>query len=266
MPNTTGLDAEHLREHGFVPITFRDARLMTSLKSVVAAFLPVAPDEWHTLNVAQDDWIRLTKQITDKVVETDIITELLRGNAEPFEQLFGPDVDVQRVPHVRMSRPDTESDLIDWHRDTFYGNTPWELNLWFPVFPLRDGAGLRLLPGSHRRGATGVRPVQDTDAFRRTVTKGSAANEIGYLYQPKTDDTIDRLTLEQTTLLAPKVGEAILFFGSTVHKAQNRSTHTRVSMDVRLRNMHAPTSTKPGYYRPLLRGPVQQSIDEYLAG
>lgn len=254
-----------LERNGFIVLPLLNKKPLLKLQKVVRSFFDCEPDEWHNKNVNQDDHISLVKEITDKISESGLTAELIRSNVDTFIQLLGPDIDIQIVPHLRISRPQKESDLINWHRDTFYGNLPWEMNLWFPLFPLHSGAGLRILAGSHLKPSMNIREVKDTDPFRSTVIKGSLANQIGYLYSPKTDDTIANMKLSQAKLISPQVGAAILFFGYMVHKAENTSTHTRISIDLRIRNAHTKTNTKEGYYKPLSRGLIDRCVSQFLS-
>lgn len=57
----------------------------------------------------------------------------------------------------------------------------------------------------------------------------------------------------------------IIFFRHMVHRAQNASQNTRISIDVRVKNMLAKTNTKPGYYQPLTRGVVSRYVEKMEA-
>ena len=256
-----------LEKDGFVVLPLLNKKPLLELQKIIRSFFHSVfhsePDEWHKKNADQEAQIELVKKISDKISESGLTAELIESNIDYFVPLLGPDIDIQNIPHLRISRPMKESDLINWHRDTFYGNLPWEMNIWFPLFPLRRGAGLRILAGSHLGPSVNIREVKDLDPFRRTVTKGSLANQVGYLYSPKTDDTIANMKLSQTKLLSPKVGEIILFFGCAVHKAENTSKYTRISIDLRVRNAHTKTNTKANYYKPLSRGIIENCVSQF---
>ena len=257
-------DIKRFLRDGFVVVDLAHRKPLSRLQAIVKNFFPGDPMNWHTQNAPQEDHVGLVKMVTDAVSQSGLVFDLVQANAKPFLEFLGPDLAVQSVPHVRVSRPSHESDRIGWHRDTFYGNLPWEINIWFPLFPLADGAGLLLLPGSHRIPSVNIRDTEEADAFKKSVTKGSVANQIGYLYAPKSDNTIDSLKLDRTRLIAPRMGQAIVFFGNSVHTSQNRSNQTRISIDLRVRNAHTPTHTKPGYYRTLCRSSIYACIDEFL--
>lgn len=254
-----------LEKDGFTVLSFSKLASIFEMQAIVRDILNCEPTELHRQKSSQDDHIELIETVTNKIASSDLVSKLVKANVDHFIRILGPDIDIQAVPHVRISRPDNESDLIDWHRDTFYGNMPWEMNLWFPLFPLHSGAGLRILTESHLKPSTNIREIKDIDPFRSAVTKGSPANKIGYLYSPKIDDTISNMKLDQIKLLSPRVGEAILFFGCMVHKAENASNYTRISIDLRIRNAHTKTNTKADYYKPLSRGVIDKCTSQFLS-
>jgi len=258
------IDLKSLKQNGFAEIKFANQEALQGLQDLITSCFEGSPLDWHKLDVSQEEHIKFVKQITDKIVTSDLVTKLIAQSADVLKPILGPDIDVQRSPHFRLSRPGNESDLVDWHRDTFYGNTAWEMNIWFPVLPLAEGAGLCLLPGSHRIPSTNVREIKDTDPYRSRVTKGSVENQVGYVYLAKTDDLMSNLKTEDVVTLRPEVGSAILFFGSCLHRARNFSHSTRVSIDVRVKNINTQTNTRAGYYKSLTRGIIEECAALFL--
>ena len=258
------IDCDALFVHGYTEFALQGRNILDQLQACCEQFQEASPRQWHLSALDSPRHIEDVRKLSDRIVALDLVPQLLKENVASFIPLLGPDINAQRVPHLRVSRPNQESDFVDWHRDTFYGNSPWELNLWFPLYPLQDGAGIRIVPGSHRAASENIRDAYDDDPFRTSVTKGSVANQMGYLYQPKTDDSIVNLRQTDSVLIAPRYGSAVLFFGSCVHRAQNNSCETRVSIDLRLCNMHTKTECKPDYYKPLSRGVVYQAAREFL--
>jgi hypothetical protein len=252
-----------LLKNGFAEVSFKDTQALDKIQQLVTSVFSSSPEDWHQFAASQEDRLQLLKTLFDKVADSGLVLELLRANVDLLIPLVGPDIDTQSRPQVRVSRPTVTEDLIDWHRDSFYGNSPWELNIWFPVFPLREGAGLLFVPGSHVVPSKNVREIKSESSFKNAVTKGSLPNQVGYTYSQKTDDAIANLKPSDSRLLAPKVGNAILFFANGIHTGHNQSTHTRISIDTHVRNMHSPTNTKPGYYVPLHRGAMSTCIAKW---
>lgn len=249
-------------EKGYTIIDFQHCEWIEAIQKQVKTFFGPEPLLLHEKNIDQQERIELIKKGKDAITESGYVKKLILANRDCFLPLLGPDIDIQSSLYLRVSRPNVESDFIDWHRDTFYGNSFWELNFWFPIFPLENNAGLTVVEGSHLLPVNNVQHIQDQDVFRKQVTKGSVASEVGYQYAPKCDDTIRHMDMSRVRLLMPAVGQAVLFFGHIVHRAQNHSTKTRISIDTRIKHMLAPTNTKPGYYQPLLRSDVARCIEK----
>ncbi len=258
------MDLSPFEKQGYMLLEFKQDRSLKQLQELLKAQFPCHPVEWHTQrDVTPDQHTAHVKNVLDKVIESGLVTSLIDDNKEIFVEIVGPDFDLQVAPHIRVTRPEVEGDMVDWHRDSFYGSTPWELNIWFPVFPLAEGAGLRVLPGSHTMPSRNVREVAQEDAFRKAVQKGSTAHQIGHVYSAKTDDVLSAMKVEDTALLAPRCGSFVLFFGCAIHRAQNRSNLTRISVDTRLKNSFAPTNTRPGYYKALSTSVVTRAVQRF---
>lgn len=259
-------------QNGYVIVNFEHTKYLDEIQNLITSQFLSDPTQFHERTIDDESRLSLIKKTKDAIISKEIVKNLLLANSECFISLLGPDVDIQSEIYLRVSRPHREGDLIDWHRDTFYGNTPWELNFWLPVFPLAKGAGLMLVEGSHLVPADNVRHIEEKNEFRKKVIKGSTASELGFQYAPKCDDTISNMDMSKVKLLTPKIGQAIFFFGHIIHRAQNFSNKTRVSIDVRIKHMLAPTTTKFGYYKPLMRGDIARcvekiySINEVLCG
>ncbi|GEM_PF-3218506 len=247
---------------GYIIIDLQYVDYIHKIQEIIHTSWMFNPVGLHQQNLDDEMRILKIKQAKDLVVKNDFIKKLLLENLHLFDFLFSQDIDLQTNIHLRVSRPNQESDLVNWHRDTFYGNSLWEIGFWFPVFPLENDVGLTIVKQSHLEKANNIRSVEEQNPFRRSVKKGSIANELGYVYAPKIDDAIAAIDQSTVRLLSPKVGQAIFFFGHMIHRAQNNSDKTRISIDVRVKNMFAPTNTKPGYYQPLTRGCVAQYVEK----
>ncbi len=251
-----------LHQDGYAIINFGHTEFMSIIQNKIKSVFAQDPTEFHTLKINDDQRLQRVKQTKDTLLNEGLVKNFLLANIDSLITLFGPDIDIQSDFYLRVSRPHQENDFIDWHRDTFYGNSHWELNFWFPIFPLATGAGLMLVEGSHLVPANNICYVEEENQFRKQVAKGSIAHELGYLYARKTDDAISNLDASKIKLLAPAVGQAIIFFSHTIHRAQNISSKTRVSIDLRIKHMLAPTNTRPGYYQPLTRGIIAQHVEK----
>jgi len=253
--------SDEIFKKGYTILDFRNTICITAIQEEIKKVFS-SPIELHYQKLLDDQRLNMIKQARDLILEKNLVKKLLLDNIDSLTAFMGLDIDIQSGIYLRVSRPNHESDFIDWHRDTFYGNSQWELNFWFPVFPLEKGAGLMVVEGSHLLPMANVRYVEEKNEFRKQVTKGSLASILGYQYAPKSEDSISDMDLSSVKLLAPKVGQAVFFFGHLIHRAQNCSTKMRVSIDVRVKHMLASTSTKSGYYEPLTRSAMTNCIEK----
>lgn len=256
---------EHLDKLGYAIIQFKDLNYLYKMQNIISAIFPNSPTDFHKETVADETRLALVSQARNEILKNELIKKFILANTDFLVKLLGPDIDIQTDFYLRVSRPNLESDFIDWHRDTFYGNSFWELNFWFPLFPLAENAGLMIMEGSHLEAANNVHSIPEKDNFRSQVTKGSLANELGYLYAPKSDDTISNPDPKRIKLITPELGQGIIFFTHAAHRAHNASIKTRVSADLRIKNMFAPTHTRPGYFQPLLRGVMTSCVEKIIA-
>lgn len=257
-----------LFKNGYVILDFENKNHIYTIQEEIKSVFGFDPTLFHQQKIDDAERLLLVKTAKDIIVQKEFVKSCVLANAGCFTTLLGPDIDIQSDIYLRVSRPNHEGDFINWHRDTFYGNSHWELNFWLPIFPLEEGAGLLMVDGSHSSPADNVRHVEEQNIFRKQVIKGSLANELGYLYAPKSDDVIDSIAETDSSkikLLTPRVGQAVFFFAHCVHRAQNLSSKTRVSIDVRIKHMLASTNTKPGYYQPLIRGDIAQYVEKMQA-
>jgi hypothetical protein len=189
--------------------------------------------------------------------------QILSANLELWRFLIGPDLDIQREPYLRVTRPGQAQDNIGLHRDTFYGGSPYEVSVWIPYVSVPAAGSLSILPGSHVMPESAFPTVSEPSP---DVAKGSVKHKLGFLYAPKTiaSSSIPRDRLKS---IAISVGEVLVFTLSTLHGSeQNRSDVTRWSSDIRLKNALAPVdlSMRPTYYEPFTRSAVTEAATRYF--
>ena len=254
-----------LQEKGYVILDLAGVEYLESIQKIISQHFPYPIQELHKYNdYTQKDRCMWIKKAKDEVAESKYLYLFLQENLDVFVDLLGPDLDMQSNPHLRVTRPNLEDDAIGWHRDTFYGNMFWECNLWLPIFPLAKDSGLLVLEGLHLKPSSNIRAIEEKNAFKNAVQRGSLENELGYPYMPKTDDTILHRNEKDALLLSPKVGQAIFFFGYLPHCPYNKSDKTRASFDLRIKAMLAASNTKDEYYTKLSRGSVGKVVDQMI--
>ncbi len=210
----------------------------------------------------RDDQVHTELQIalTEYVRSSEVLQNIILDNRVLFEQLVGPDMDIQIKPYLRITRPGKSKDNIGYHRDTFYGGSPHEISVMIPFMELDSGNALRVQPKSHRVPEKDIPLVQTVS---EDVTKGSAKHGLGFLYAPKNIDPSYNLNMQPMPL---KMGQVLAFSLATLHGTiGNDSVNTRWSVDMRIMCHHAPVdlSLRPTYYKRYLASPATTIADEY---
>jgi len=257
----------HYFEHGWVLVKLPRPDVIQEVRAVlqdglrrISGVSDVTLERYH--EIADDDATHQQYQIE--------LTELFRSNRyayrvlaaqdELFRPFLGPDLLVQVNPYLRMARPGKPQDNIGYHRDTFYGASPYELSVWIPYVDLPAESSLSVLSGSH------VRPEADfpvTQTQSSEVTKGSDLHKIGFPYAPK---VMDANPLVGIRAVPVKAGEALIFSLATVHGSTlNAGRIARWSTDIRVVNALAPVdlSERPDYYERMSSSVVSDRARAY---
>ena len=176
--------------------------------------------------------------------------------------LIGFDVMVQYYPYFRMARPHKPKDNIGYHKDTQYGQTPYELAVHIPFVDLDEKSALRVISGSH---------LMPESVFTRVtadyghIEKGSIENQVGRPYMPKSLAIPEGM---ETTPLVIKVGQVAIFSPALFHgQEMNEGDVTRVSCDLRFISSRAPVEIRKGKvhagYVSVSQSPVEYLAEQY---
>ena len=221
----------------------------------------ISLEEYHL--IAEDDAFHTQTQIemTSFFRKEKLARKVFLEQADFFRELIGLDLLIQANPYLRMTRPGKPQDNVGYHRDTFYGGSPYELSVILPFVDCDAQMTLKVISGSHILSEQLFPVVQHTS---NDVTKGSEKHKLGFLYAPKLMDP----SIEEKMQPAPiKIGQILLFSLSTVHGSnENRGQKTRWSSDIRLVNALAPVNFKdrPEYYEPFCSSVVTEAAKKYL--
>ncbi|MCH9609787.1 MAG: hypothetical protein S4CHLAM45_01790 [Chlamydiales bacterium] len=177
-----------------------------------------------------------------------------------FQKLIGTDLLIQSDPYLRLARPSKTQDNVGYHRDTFYGGSPFEVSVIIPFVDCTAPMSLSVLSCSH------ILPEEDfpTTQTSSNIEKGSAQHKMGFLYSPKTMDPSIEEKMEPIPL---KVGQILIFSLSIVHGCVvNKGSDTRWSSDMRLVNPLAPVNfdSRPNYYESFHQTPVTACAKRYF--
>jgi ectoine hydroxylase-related dioxygenase (phytanoyl-CoA dioxygenase family) len=201
--------------------------------------------------------------MTEAFRERGLGCKILAAQAPFFRTLLGPDLSIQANPYLRITRPQKPKDNIGYHRDTFYGGSPYEISVFVPFVDLPPECSLSVLSGSHIHSEERYPTVQIENPDT-AVRKGTPKHKLGFLYAPK---VMDPSVHEQMRPIPLKVGQALLFSLSTVHGSQiNSGTTTRWSSDMRVMHALAPVdlTARPDYYKHLSHSCVSEAALRYF--
>lgn len=257
----------HYREHGWVLVTLPKPEAVQAVRATMLDELrrlsgdpDVTLETYH--RIADDDEAHRSYQyqLTELFRSRRYAYTVLAAQEAFFRPFLGPDLLVQVNPYLRMARPDKLQDNIGYHRDTFYGASPYELSVWIPYVDLPAESSLSVLSGSHVRPESHF-PVTQTRSAE--VTKGSNLHKMGFPYAPK---VMDPAPLAAISAVPVKLGQALVFSLATVHgSTHNSGATTRWSTDIRVVNALAPVdlSARPEYYELLSSSVVSDGARAY---
>lgn len=260
---------EHFIQHGWAVIDFpnpapvflaREA-LQKQLDLLLGKHCPL--EEYH--KIAEEDQMHTDFQIklTHFFRQQRFGPEIIKAQIELFQKMIGQDLLVQSNPYLRMNRPGKPQDNIGYHRDTFYGGSPYEISVLIPFVNLEKESSLSVMSGSHIYPESNF-PTVKVDNPDTQVTKGSAKHQLGFLYAPKLMDPSIEKNMKPIPL---KLGQALIFSLSTVHgSVVNSGRFTRWSIDTRVLNALAPVdlSARPDYYETLHTSPITHCAKKYF--
>ena len=220
-------------------------------------------EDYHLFVDSDNNHTAIQYDLLQLYLEAHSGLEVIRKNKKLLIDLIGPDIHVSKYPYLRIARPNKRQDNVGYHRDTFYGCSPFELSVFVPFVDLSDpDATLKLIPGSH---------IMPESAFSykqipsETVSKGSAKHQLGFLYSPKImEGNIDNRAVP----IPLEIGQVLIFSLSIVHGQEvNRSQLTRFSSDIRVVNSLAPIewerSVHKDYYVELSSSAVTKQARAY---
>lgn len=219
-------------------------------------------ENYHQIVGNDQKHTQLQIQLTDFFRRQRFAYQIISAQLSFFKTFIGQDLKVQRNPYLRITRPQKPQDNIGYHRDTFYGGSPFELSVLIPYVDVSAESALSILSGSHIRPESEFSTVQIPNPDP-AVTKGSAKHQLGFLYAPKQMDFQQLKGIEPIPL---KLGEALIFSLSSVHGSlENRGKFSRWSSDIRIMNGLAPVdlSLRPDYYETLSDSVVTRQANRY---
>jgi len=263
------IDIEHFSEKGWVVIDFVDQTPVMKAREALQAHLNkllgknIPLEEYHTEVEDDAHHTDLQTKMTEFFRKQKFGKAIIEKQLSLFKPFMGLDLSVQRNPYLRMARPGKPQDNIGYHRDTYYGGSPYELSVLVPFVDVAEPSALQVMTGSHTLPENHF-PTTQIENPDEAVRKGSSKHQLGFLYAPKVMDP----SIATDMLAVPlKLGQAIAFSLSTVHGCVvNNGTATRWSSDIRVMNAFAPVdlSARPDYYEPLSNSALTTQAQTYF--
>ena len=232
---------EHYAAHGWCVIDLPDLDSVLRIREALEAKLrELCGDERATLPryhefVSDADHEETHWQLSNFFWECDFSFEIGRAQLGLFRDFIGPDIHLHPRPYLRIPRPGRPEDNIGLHRDTFYGQSAYEITVHIPFTDTDEGNALRVVSGSHVRAETDYTIIS---LGKAAWGRGSPKHQMGFPHTPK--KIVDDLSgqLKPITL---QVGQAMMFSPALVHGLEvNTGSKTRISIDLRIVSSLAP--------------------------
>jgi sporadic carbohydrate cluster 2OG-Fe(II) oxygenase len=182
---------------------------------------------------------------------------------EKLIKLFGQDILIQKNPFLRIARPFVEEDNIGLHKDTLYGQSPFEMSIHVPLVTLGSKSCLKFVAKSFKLKEKKIQFKE----IKTIIKKGSKQHKLGKPYDPKIIDE-NKYNAKPIPL---KFGQCIFFTPALIHgQVLNKDKNTtRFSFDVRVVSKYAPIDfikkSRNGKYITFSQSQIQTLAKEYLA-
>lgn len=203
-----------------------------------------------------DYYVRMTKYLWEK----DFSQKFGKACLPLLRQLIGADLMIQHQPYLRIARPDNREDVIGFHKDSQYGQTPYELVFHVPFMDLDEDMALRVISGSHIVSESDYPSVAEAK-----YAKGSPEHKRGLPYSPRILTVPEGKTTEPLNM---KAGQMAVFFPTLFHGQEvNAGKFLRVTTDIRAvatdKCPPGKIGTGQNQYVPLSVSPVAFVSNQY---
>lgn len=218
-------------------------------------------ENYHTFYDNDDEHYQIQYQMLEFFREQQFAQKVIQSNSEIYQYIVGPDLEIQKDPYFRITRPFKPKDNIGYHRDTFYGTGPGEISTVIPFVDLQANNSLSVFPKSH------VMPdalFKFNQIVNQDVPKDSKRHKMGFLYAPK---ILESEVSKKMVPIPLKLGQALVFMLSIIHGSEeNTSQKPRWSTDIRIKNALIPLNKemKKEYYLPFKSSATSQTFEKLM--
>ena len=156
------------------------------------------------------------------------------GIREFLYRYFGQSILIQKKPFLRIARPFMPEDNIGLHKDTIYGQSPYEMSIHIPLMNLGKKSCLKFVKNSHLINDKKIEFIKS----KTFVKKGSKQHKLGKPYEPKKI----KPNKYNEKPLPLKYGEFVFFSPAIIHGQEMNldKNSTRFSFDVRVSSKFFP--------------------------
>jgi sporadic carbohydrate cluster 2OG-Fe(II) oxygenase len=190
--------------------------------------------KYHKILIDLKEHHKVQSEFQKIIFKKKIHYNLIKFYKSYFAQILGQDIAATTSVNFRAVRPKKNIDNIGFHRDTDLGHTPYEINVWVPLFDTNKSNSLYILPKSHQKKL-------DYFKFTKMKTKfirGGNENKLGYFYK---SFKFKNLNHKKMIPIVCKFGQIIIFYSSCIHGTKtNTSNETRFSFDFNISNSFFP--------------------------
>src|SRR6185295_17574215 len=142
---------DHFSTQGWVVMDLLDPKPVWEARKALQAELERVLQKKHSLEeyhlIAEQDEFHtdLQTRLATFFHERKFAKAIIGAQLPFFEKLVGGDLLVQKKPYLRMTRPFKKQDNIGYHRDTFYGGSPFEVSVLVPYVDVPAESSLSVM-------------------------------------------------------------------------------------------------------------------------
>ena len=226
--------------NGFKKFQFDDVKYLNLIKSLLLSELKklsknkkITFANYHNfIDDKQHQHIQweLTNYFRDKKLHV-LCFESIR---ELLYTYFGQSILIQKNPFLRIARPLKSEDNIGLHKDTIYGQSPYEMSIHIPLMSLGSKSCLKFAKNSHLIDDKKIKFIKSENLIK----KGSKQHKLGKPYNAK--KIVPNRYKEKAVPL--KYGEFVFFSPAIIHGQDVNldKNLTRFSFDVRVSSKFFP--------------------------
>lgn len=224
------------------------------MKEIRAVYSTNIPDLSKIHEILEKDKINeLRMKIFDEINTGDheFIKLISKDIFDDLVSILGPDISVQKKLNFSIHMPGDSSSVLDIHSDTWSGESPFQLNLWFPLTSAEETNSMFLLDK-----VFSIKQTEKIFSGDQNVSVSKLRSEVKDKYFLKCDP-----------------GKGVLFNTCIFHgNVLNSSNKTRISFNIRYKGTFHPESSDTGlgvrsvgkFFIPLILSENSQLALKYL--